>query len=373
MERDNKYLQFEESKIRVIQNSEKEVEWMCLNDICEVLQRRIMIESGEAMKLCPSASKIQFKMAGREYWAIKPDELPRLLRSVSKENQPIAELCKRLGRWCEELYVPEAPAPSVVDLLARNESAPIIFNYQNHFPVTFKSESGKIMVNATQMAKSFAKLPTEWLRLNATQEFREMLLKEGRSKNLEEQVITTRGINGATWICEDLALELARWLSPDFSLWCNTCTRELVARGYASSRPRTKEDLENHPVPTNIDDALELTMKLQDKIKEDKPKVKFYEKYVENRDWFKSGRIADELQISTIQLHQFLYENKIVRYERKQWAVLKQYSSLQIEIPYEWTNPVTNKTYKFGSQKRWTPYGREFILNLWKSKHPEDL
>ena len=65
MERDNKYLQFEESKIRVIQNSEKEVEWMCLNDICEVLQRRIMIESGEAMKLCPSASKNPIQNGGK--------------------------------------------------------------------------------------------------------------------------------------------------------------------------------------------------------------------------------------------------------------------------------------------------------------------
>ena len=81
-------------------------------------------------------------------------------------------------------------------------------------------------------------------------------------------------------------------------------------------------------------------MKLQDKIKEDKPRLKFYEKYVENRDWFKSGRIADELQISTIQLHQFLYENKIVRYEREAMGCSETiFFSLQIEIPYEWTNP----------------------------------
>lgn len=45
------------------------------------------------------------------------------------------------------------------------------------------------------------------------------------------------------------------------------------------------------------------------------PKIVFYEEFIENREWFKSTRIADELGISPRQLHQFLAEEGICKYE----------------------------------------------------------
>lgn len=56
------------------------------------------------------------------------------------------------------------------------------------------------------------------------------------------------------------------------------------------------------------------------KIREDEPKVTFYEEYVEERDHFKSSRIADELEISTVQLHRFLAENNIIKFEGYRWG-----------------------------------------------------
>ena len=32
------------------------------------------------------------------------------------------------------------------------------------FPITFENKNGKMMINATQMAKAFGKKPSDWLR-----------------------------------------------------------------------------------------------------------------------------------------------------------------------------------------------------------------
>lgn len=56
------------------------------------------------------------------------------------------------------------------------------------------------------MAKPFGKLPTEWLRLPSTIEYREALLNAVKSLNFEDQVVTQRGIpesGGGTWMHED--------------------------------------------------------------------------------------------------------------------------------------------------------------------------
>jgi phage antirepressor YoqD-like protein len=37
-----------------------------------------------------------------------------------------------------------------------------------------------------------------------------------------------------TWMHENLAIEFARWLSPEFGVWCNTKIRELLLTGYTS-------------------------------------------------------------------------------------------------------------------------------------------
>ena len=121
-----------------------------------------------------------------------------------------------------------------------------------------------------------------------------------------------------------------------------------------------------------MEEALALINQLQEQIESDKHKVEYYNDLVDSRCSFISSAIANELIISTRRLNQFLLENKIVRHSSKGWVVLGQYSSLQKDFPYEWTNPLTNKTNTFGTVKRWTPYGREFIIDLWKSKHPDE-
>lgn len=51
-------------------------------------------------------------------------------------------------------------------------------------------------------------------------------------------------------------------------------------------------------MPQDMEAAKELIRELRKVVRDSMPKIVFYEEFIENRDWFKSTRIADELGIS---------------------------------------------------------------------------
>ena len=80
------------------------------------------------------------------------------------------------------------------------------FNY-NGSEITFHSGEN-VMINATEMAKPFGKIPYEWLRLPETKRFLDALFNSGKSLNEDNTVKTVRGGNNSgTWLHEDLAIE----------------------------------------------------------------------------------------------------------------------------------------------------------------------
>lgn len=124
------------------------------------------------------------------------------------------------------------------------------------------------------------------------------------------------------------------------------------------------------PMPQDMESATRLILELRKVVSESLPKIVFYEEFIENRDWFKSTRIADELGISPRQLHQFLAEEGICKYEKRQWVVFPSCRAWQCDVPYTWENS-RGKVYTFGSTKRWTQAGRECIIELWRKRNPE--
>ncbi|MFR9547188.1 MAG: KilA-N domain-containing protein, partial [Rikenellaceae bacterium] len=107
-----------------------------------------------------------------------------------------------------------------------------IFNY-NENPVTFKLENGEVMVSATEMAKPFGKKANDWLRLKQTKEYLTALTASG-IPDACELVRVKNGDEGGTMMHEDVALEFARWLSPQFAIWCNSKIKELLKTGVAT-------------------------------------------------------------------------------------------------------------------------------------------
>lgn len=122
-----------------------------------------------------------------------------------------------------------------------------VFEY-NGCPVTFCS-GDNVMINATEMAKPFGKFPWKWLELPSTKEYIKAL-SENRSLAYNQLVISVKGGNDVlkrgNWFHEDVAIEFARWLSPQFAIWCNDRIKELLKYGMTAT-DATIENLLSDP------------------------------------------------------------------------------------------------------------------------------
>ena len=123
--------------------------------------------------------------------------------------------------------------------MIENKSENRVFHYHGK-PITF-SKGENLMINATEMAKSFGKTTKDWLRTLASKNFIHSL-SDVRQICLSELVIIKQGGNGeqGTWMHEDVALEFARWLSPQFAIWCNDRIKELLTKGATSINQPTE-------------------------------------------------------------------------------------------------------------------------------------
>lgn len=79
---------------------------------------------------------------------------------------------------------------------------PVSYDYEGN-QISFSKDNG-VMVNATQMAKPFGKLPYEWLRLPSTKEFLDALTTTRKSLSCDYQAVTTVNCSpeygGGTWL-----------------------------------------------------------------------------------------------------------------------------------------------------------------------------
>lgn len=94
--------------------------------------------------------------------------------------------------------------------------------------IAFEEIDGKMMVNATQMAKPFGQRPKEWLRTQQAKDLIQTVAKRQICPLNDLQVVKHGGENRGTFFQEDVALFFAQWLSPDFYLACNYKLKELL-------------------------------------------------------------------------------------------------------------------------------------------------
>lgn len=155
------------------------------------------------------------------------------------------------------------------------------YDYEGN-PVSFSS-NGRIMVSATQMAKSFGKEAKHWLANQTTKEFIAELANV-RNLTFPDLVQVKQGSpdnGGGTWFHEDVAMEFARWLSPAFAIWCNDRIKELMQVGFTAT-PATLEAMIANPdlvigMATQLKQLRAENEEKQRKIETDAPKVLFAE------------------------------------------------------------------------------------------------
>lgn len=164
-----------------------------------------------------------------------------------------------------------------------------MFQYEGHPVVFMPGKNKSIMTNATQMAKPFGKRPVDWLRLPATAEFINSLLKAKYLQHAEYQQYLVKcenltslnindlqehfpdliktvkgnpvgGVEQGTWFNRDITMEFARWLNPMFAIWCNDRIIELMQFGFTAT-DNFLDDLMNNP-----DKAIEMIVDISTKL-----------------------------------------------------------------------------------------------------------
>lgn len=254
-----------------------------------------------------------------------------------------------------------------------------VFQYDGS-NVTFDSGGGKVMVNATEMAKSFGKSPKDWTRLKSTEDFINAL-SAVRQISLTDLIQVQQGGNmQGTWMHEDVAIEFARWLSPSFAIWCNDHIKELLRTGvtivsnddetilHAMTvlQQRVEESKRKLAEVTTEKEQFRLTSETQQQeLKAQAPKVEYFDKVIDSTGLLTANMVASCFGISPIKLNKLLC----------QWGIqYKQSSTYFLYAKYREKGYAEHKPYPYVDSKGetrthqhmfWTEKGKQFIIELY--------
>lgn len=262
-------------------------------------------------------------------------------------------------------------------------------------PVTFQIGEAT-MVNATEMAKPFGKQPVFWLNNQYTKGFLEEMSKL-RNLSLADLVRVTKGGNApGTWFHEDVALEFARWLSPQFAIWCNDRIKELMKYGVTAT-PQTIDSVLADP-----DNAIRLLtalkeerkalkaankqiavledqkkayhsenrrlLKLKDRqdeiMREQAPLVEYAQNVLDSYDTFTSTQIAKELGMSAQALHKLLNDAGVMFKHGSQWFLYAKYQAKGFVKTREHTYQRKDGRTGLFLTTVWTEAGRMFVRRV---------
>lgn len=259
-----------------------------------------------------------------------------------------------------------------------------IFQYNGN-PITFQLGDTTI-VNATQMAKPFNKRVNDWRNLPSTKEFLNVLEATRKSGRLIE---TINGVG--TWMHEDVAIEFARWLSPQFAIWCNDRIKELMRYGMTAT-PQTIDNILADP-----DNAIKVLKALKDErkkvkhledvnqcyksenrrllhltdetrhiIEKQKPKVEYADNVLSSDSTYTTTQIAKELGMTSQRLNHELHAWGVQYKQGSQWFLYKQYQDKGYTKTRTYT--CTKKDGRIATMlsTAWTEAGRKFIHELLK-------
>lgn len=209
------------------------------------------------------------------------------------------------------------------------------FDYEGS-QITF-SNGENVMVNATQMAEKFGKLPKDFLKTKRTKE----LLKDlsNRRKILFDDLVQVREGSpengGGTWMHEDVALLFAQWLSSDFYFWCNDRIKELARDGVAvisdddaviaNAMNILNRRLEEKQAQLR---AAQGTIEAQEKeIRQLAPMADYTREVLQSSDTYTLTQIAKDMGfVSVHRFTQWAKERKILFYQSKQWIATAAYA-----------------------------------------------
>lgn len=263
------------------------------------------------------------------------------------------------------------------------------FQY-NGSDITFNSGQS-VMVNATQMAKPFGKRPAKWLELPSTKEFLAKL-SEVRKSDITF-VHTAKGNSQqfaqGTWMHEDVALEFARWLSPEFAIWCNDRIKELLRHGMTATQPTIDAIIADPAAGIRLLQALQQergerqrleqvnaeqaatleqrrhTIALQSaQLQQSAPKVNYYDQTLLSTSTLTMTQVAKSLGLNVDELTSKLKSAGIIYRQSGQWLLKDPYCHYDLHKTR--TAAYTRSDGQQGTNLYtvWTERGRRYITAL---------
>lgn len=260
-----------------------------------------------------------------------------------------------------------------------------IFQY-NGSPISFQ-KGNSVMVNATEMAKSFGKTTKDWLRTKQSKDFINSL-SAVRQISLTELVMILQGGNGeqGTWMHEDVAIEFARWLNPAFAIWCNDRIKELLTVGMTATQPTLEQMIDNPDLVIKLATELkqkreevsrlqmyseqqQATIELQEEqLKKSASKVAYHDKVLSSVSTYTATQIAKEFGFGAETLNKKLREMNVQYKQNGQWLLKSKYQNKgytkTITRQFTGSNGETHTS----QLTVWTEAGREFIHGLLDKK-----
>ena len=240
--------------------------------------------------------------------------------------------------------------------------------------------SDAIMINATEMCRAFGKRPAKWLELQSTIDFIDTI-SSVRNVDTSDLVVAKFGSpqnGGGTWMHEDVALEFARWLSPEFAIWCNDRVKELLTHGITATSSTIDDILANPDNGIKLLNALKqerkekAILKEQNKLQQEviqasTSKVNYYENVLQSNETYTFTQMAKELNFrSCVAFTTKLKEMKIVFRQSRQWLLAARFASLDYTKTRTHTYLDEAGRAKTNTITVWTEKGRLFLHNILK-------
>lgn len=258
-----------------------------------------------------------------------------------------------------------------------NEDSIKSFSYEGN-PITFHTGNG-VMVNATQMAKTFGKLTKDFLNLQSTKEFLQVL-SDGRNLLSADLVQVRKGgepTAQGTWMHEDVAMEFARWLSPKFAIWCNDRIKKLLTAGVATI--------------SNDDEVIAQAMNvLQKRLESSKqrvqmlegenahlaeenrallPRARYTDEVLQSTSTFTATQIAKEFGMAAVTFNKWLRDLGVLFRQSGQWMLTAKYQDRGLG-EMRVARYIDTKTGEVRTSQSlvWTEKGRQFVSGLMAKK-----